>query len=234
MDSAALHRASRAHRNRNATEGGTKLSTAPPSSATETKRRRNKSGDRSTSDEILFQAGRLFAQQSYGATSIDDVGKAAGVSGPAIYWHFRGKEDLLRRMLTAVSSRLLDGARERVAAATDDTAALQALIDFQVEFALSEPDLIIVHARELVQLPVEDQHAIRMAQRMYVEEWVAVLGRLFPVRPIETVRMAVQAAIGLINTTPYLRPKVPTEAVAMLLRTMAFAALTADLGMDRG
>ena len=66
----------------------------------------------SRSEQIQQAAARLFAERGYGATSIDDIGAAAGVSGPAIYWHFPGKQALLAAMLTDVSEQLLAGGRD--------------------------------------------------------------------------------------------------------------------------
>ena len=67
------------------------------------------------SEQIVRAAAHLFAASGYGATSIDDIGAAAGVSGPAIYWHFAGKQALLATMLTAVSEQLLTGGESSVA-----------------------------------------------------------------------------------------------------------------------
>lgn len=178
------------------------------------------------SEQILHAAARLFAERGYGATGIDDIGAEVGVSGPAIYWHYSGKQALLAAMLTDVSERLLAGGRECVASAEDDTEALAALVHMQVEFALDEPDLIIVHARELHHLDAEQAHAVRALQRQYVDVWADVVERLRPevTRPRSVA--AVQAAIGLVNSTPYVG-KLPRKALAPLLHDMALAALAA-------
>lgn len=42
-------------------------------------------------------AFRVFAEQGYRATRLDEVADAAGVTKGAIYYYFDGKEDLLRR-----------------------------------------------------------------------------------------------------------------------------------------
>lgn len=134
----------------------------------------------SRSEQIQQAAARLFAERGYGATSIDDIGAAAGVSGPAIYWHFPGKQALLAAMLTDVSEQLLAGGRDCVQAAPNAEAALAALVGVQVRFALGQPDLIVVHGRELGQLDEQQAHTVRALQRQYVDVWVAVLRRLYP------------------------------------------------------
>ncbi|HKJ03123.1 MAG TPA: TetR/AcrR family transcriptional regulator [Longimicrobiales bacterium] len=42
-------------------------------------------------------AFRVFAERGYGATRLDEVADAVGVTKGAIYYYFDGKEDLLRR-----------------------------------------------------------------------------------------------------------------------------------------
>ena len=180
----------------------------------------------SRSEQILQAAASLFAERGYGATGIDDIGAAVGVSGPAIYWHFPGKQALLAAMLTDVSERLLAVGRECVATADSDEAALAALVAMQVEFALDEPDLIVVHGRELHHLNAEQAHSVRSLQRQYLEVWVDALHRRHPNANRARLAAAVQAAIGLVNSTPYVG-KLPRKALAPLLHDMALAALAA-------
>jgi len=178
------------------------------------------------SRHIAAQAARLFAQRGYGATTIDDIGAAAGVSGPAIYWHYAGKQALLAAMLVDISQRLLDGGRRCVSEATTSADAVASLVDQQVAFALGEPDLIVVHARELHHLEAGDAHRVRLLQRQYIDVWVRVLEDSRPDLPRNRLAAAVQATIGLINSTPYLG-RVDRSTLTPMLRTMALASLSA-------
>ena len=69
---------------------------------------------RSRKDEILEIAVGLFAARGYHGVSMDDIGAAAGVTGPALYHHFAGKEAMLAAALIPVSEGLLAGGKERV------------------------------------------------------------------------------------------------------------------------
>jgi AcrR family transcriptional regulator len=178
------------------------------------------------SNQIQRAAAHLFAERGYGATSIDDIGAAAGVSGPAIYWHFPGKQALLAAMLIRISEQLLEGGSACVAAAADAQGALVALVEGQVHFALAQPDLIVVHSRELRQLDEQQAHTVRALQRQYVDVWVVVLRRLYPRVARARATAAVQAVIGLINSTPYTSSLQP-RSLSPMLRDMALAALHA-------
>ena len=97
----------------------------------------------------------LFASRGYHGVSMDDIGAAAGVTGPALYHHFAGKEAMLVAALTPVSEGLLAGGRAAGGRATGTTraAALESLVDFHVEFALANPAVIALHLHELDRLP---------------------------------------------------------------------------------
>ena len=181
---------------------------------------------RSRRDEILDIAVGLFAARGYHGVSMDDIGSAAGVTGPALYHHFAGKEAMLIAALIPVSDGLLQGGRERVARhRADADAALTALIDFHVEFALANPAVIALHLHELDRLPEEPRRQIRRLQRLYVEEWVDVLAKLRPELDAAEARVLAHAAFGLMNSTPFLGGEVDRQRRAALLRDAAAAAL---------
>ena len=182
---------------------------------------------RSRRDEILEIAVGLFATRGYHGVSMDDIGSAAGVTGPALYHHFAGKEAMLVAALIPVSESLLEGGQERVARhPADAEAALADLIDFHVDFALANPAVIALHLHELDRLPEEPRRQIRRLQRLYVEEWVAVLSRVRPQLDAPEARVLAHAAFGLMNSTPFLGGEVERRRRADLLREATMHALT--------
>jgi AcrR family transcriptional regulator len=175
-------------------------------------------------EQILAVAAELFARHGFHGVSIADLGAAVGVSGPALYRHFPGKEALLAELLVGISEHLLAGGRERAAASDDPGEVLAALVEFQAEFARREPELIVVQDRDLANLPPAAQKKVRRLQRTYVEIWVDALRGLHPGLSPEEARVAAHGAFGLLNSTPHAGR---TPAAAALLREMALAALTA-------
>lgn len=153
--------------------------------------------------QLLSAAERLFAERGFLAVRLEDIGAAAGVSGPAIYRHFPNKESLLVELLVGISARLLAGARDVTARSSDAAAALDGLIDFHLDFALGEPDLIRIQDRDLAHLPAAAEKQVRKAQRQYVEVWVAVLRELNPKLAEADARLAAHAVFGLLNSTPH-------------------------------
>ena len=182
---------------------------------------------RSRREEILEIAVGLFASRGYHGVSMDDVGAAAGVTGPALYHHFAGKEAMLAAALNPVSEQLLTGGRARIEQyAGQPRAALAALVDFHVDFALANPAVIALHLHELDRLPEEPRRSVRRLQRQYVEEWVEVLTALRAELTAAEARVLAHAAFGLMNSTPFLAGEVDRERRAELLRAAALDALT--------
>lgn len=181
---------------------------------------------RSRREEILEIAVGLFASRGYHGVSMDDIGTAAGVTGPALYHHFAGKEAMLAAALTPVSEGLLSGGKARVEACDGDVRkALAELVDFHVEFALANPAVIALHLHELDRLPEEPRREIRRLQRQYVEEWVQVLTVLRKELTAAQARVLAHAAFGLMNSTPFLGGEVERSQRATLLRHATLAAL---------
>lgn len=175
-------------------------------------------------DQILTAAARLFARSGFHGVGIDEIGASVGISGPALYRHFRSKDAMLAEMLTGISDKLLLGGRDRVRERTGATEALDRLVRWHVEFALSNPALITVQLRDLDCLAADDHHRVREAQRAYVEIWVDTLRSVRPELDQPTARAAAHAVLGLINSTPH-SAHLGAEAMAELLREMAMAAL---------
>ncbi|WP_144877592.1 TetR/AcrR family transcriptional regulator [Microbacterium sp. 1.5R] len=180
------------------------------------------------SDAILREAARLFAERGYNGVSLEDIGAAVGVSGPAVYRHFAGKQALLGAVLVQVSDDLVAGGSEVAEKAGDDAQRMRALIAFHVEFALGHADVIRVHDRDVVQLAESDHAEVRRLQRAYIELWIRTLAPLVDAESDE-LRLRVQACFGLINSTPHSTRSASRRrsTTASVLGAMAEAALRA-------
>ena len=196
------------------------MSTAKTST---TQRSQAKSDRRS---QLIAAAERLIAEHGFLGVRLEDIGAAAGVSGPAIYRHFPNKEALLVELLVGISTRLLAGATEVVADA-EPADALDGLVDFHLDFVFTEPDLIRIQDRDLAQLPAAAMRQVRRAQRQYVEIWVDALRALDDHLDEDQARLMAHAAFGLLNSTPHsVRPGAVRDSSRALLRAMTLAALT--------
>lgn len=172
---------------------------------------------------MLRQAARLFADRGFRGTSVEDIGAACGVSGPAVYKHFSGKDEILARLLVDISEQLELGGQQVATAEPDPARALGQLVEFHTDFALAEPDLIRVQDRDLSSLNEQARRRVRALQRTYVEHWTSVLRRVEPALAAETAQLRVQAVFGLLNSTPHSargRAEARRQLVGMALRAL--------------
>jgi AcrR family transcriptional regulator len=194
-----------------------------------TGRSQAKASRRST---LLAQAARLFSQHGYNGVSIEDLGAASGISGPAVYRHFPGKSAVLAALLTGVSNDLLEGALEVARTAAEPSEVLRRLVEFQVDFALGHRDVIRVQDRDMASLSAEDAATVRRLQRAYIEVWTGQLLLLHPAEDQLDARFRAQAVLGLINSTPHSAHSSAADPQARRRRlvAMAVAALGAPVG----
>jgi AcrR family transcriptional regulator len=192
----------------------------------QTERSRQKADRR---ERLLRAAARLFAERGFHGVSIEDLGSAVEISGPAVYRHFPNKDAVLAALLIGVSQRLLEGGRAVVAEVTPDD-AVRRLVAFHAEFALHEPELISVQGRDLPNLSAPAARTVRRLQREYVEVWVGALTRLELGLSVDEARTRAHAAFGLLNSTPFsvrLRgDAAPGPDGPQVLERMAYAGLT--------
>jgi AcrR family transcriptional regulator len=176
--------------------------------------------------ELIEIAARLFAERGFANVTVDDIGVAAGVSGPALYHHFAGKEALLGEMLVGISEYLLDGGRRVVADGGDDV--LERLVRFHAEFAVDDRSLITVHFRDLVHASDADRAKVRNLQARYVGLWAETLLEQAPDLDRRTAQAAVHATFGLLNSTPF-SARLGRSEMLLVLTSMADAALGTHL-----
>ncbi|QRP47322.1 TetR/AcrR family transcriptional regulator [Amycolatopsis sp. FDAARGOS 1241] len=177
-------------------------------------------------EQIMAAAAELFAHHGFHGVGIDDIGAAVGISGPALYRHFRSKDAILGEMLNSISHYLLEGGTARAETGGTPPELLEALVRFHVGFALDHPALITVQERNLANLTDSDRKQVRALQRQYVEVWVRAIRDAIPGLEEREARSAAHAVFGLINSTPYNRHLGDAELSDLLCR-LALGALSA-------
>lgn len=174
--------------------------------------------------QILATAAGLFAQRGFHGVSVDELGAACGISGPALYKHFPSKDAMLAEMLVDISEELLRVGRERSSAAADARTALRALVAWHVDFALHHRPLIVVQDRDWASLPATARDRVRTLQRTYVELWADRLRELHPGLGPAQARAMAHATFGMLNSTPH-SAMLPEPDMRRILERMAAAAL---------
>jgi AcrR family transcriptional regulator len=176
-------------------------------------------------DQILDAAIQLFYERGYHATGMDDIGAAAGITGPGIYRHFRNKEDILQSALEQAAGQVMGRVAEIIEQAASPAEALDALVTNFVDSLLLQPELSAVVLSERRVLPAPTQSLFDKAERAHLQEWVRALAQVRPELSDSEARFIVHSTAGLILSFSRYRTDLADERVGELLHAMAMAAL---------
>lgn len=162
--------------------------------------------------EILRAAARLFQQQGYDATSMNDVAAALKLSKGGLYHHFESKDEILFHIMShamqITEDRVINVVRRLDvrgdASGMDITEErLRTLIRLHIEVVLSPEDReITVMLHENHPLPPALRRKINARKKDYVhfvENLIADVQRKRGSRTAVTPRAAAFALVGMIN-----------------------------------
>ena len=65
--------------------------------------------DMPTKERILYAALYLFSEKGYDGVGVDLIAENAGIKGPSLYRHYKGKEDIFNSMIDLVTSHYEEG-----------------------------------------------------------------------------------------------------------------------------
>lgn len=155
-----------------------------------------KPGSRATREAVLDAAERLFAERGFEATSLNDVGAAAGVSRGTPGYCFGSKADLYRAVLercfSDVRSAVRSGRERALASGESADKVLAGIVSEYFDFITANPNFV-----RLI-------------------EWEALTGG----RTLEEVPPHVEAAqeaLAALSAELALDPDRPDEAAQLLL-----------------
>ena len=153
--------------------------------------------------EILRTSARLFQQQGYDGTSMNDVAAALKLSKGGLYHHFQSKDEILFELM----NHAMDITEQRVIAPVkaipQPEERLRTLIRRHIAVVLSERDReITVMLHENHPLPPSLRKRINARKKDYVhfvENLIAEVQRGRGATPSITPRAAAFALLGMIN-----------------------------------
>jgi AcrR family transcriptional regulator len=166
-------------------------------------------------EEIIRVAGDLFRERTFNRVSMEDIGEAAGVTGPAVYRHFKSKEQVLVAALSPVAEAL----RAAVPRSTsrDPYVTIDTFLVEVADLAAGYPDQIRLWYQEWRNLPEEERHAARRMMAETVETLTRLLRRARPELDLAHAQVIIDAAMGVAAHVGH--PGVAGELKGEALRT---------------
>jgi AcrR family transcriptional regulator len=176
-------------------------------------------------DQILQIAVALFHERGYHATGMDDIGEAAGITGPAIYRHFKNKEEIITAAITEGTDQILAKVQEIVETSSSPEETLERLARNFMRATLNNPALAGIIVGELRLLDPIPRAAVERVFRLHLEEWVHALSMLRPELSDGELRVLVAGAFGLFESVTQYESGLDRQVVEDLLVGMAMDGL---------
>lgn len=115
---------------------------------------------RTTREDIVAAAGRMFADKGYHGTSMRDLGRELGLLGSSLYSHIESKEDLLVEVVDEGALLFLNSSERAMAVAGGAEQRLRALIAGHVGVVLDHLDVVRTYLNEARML--DESHRARV------------------------------------------------------------------------
>jgi AcrR family transcriptional regulator len=89
-------------------------------------------------DAIVSSAAQLFSRHGYPATGIDEIGEAAGITGPGVYRHFDNKNGVLNEVVRRAVEKVVAGVADVVQPGKGDWEVLEGLVANMITSVLDD------------------------------------------------------------------------------------------------
>lgn len=171
-------------------------------------------------EALLAESLRLFNQNGYRDTTMEDIAAAVGMPASGIYRYFGGKSDILAAGFRRAADRLAADMYGVLRTVEDPEQALAALTDAYVARSFAHPELDYVYYTERLNMAPADQQILRDLQRAAVEAWVDLVVPMHPQWTAGQARFAVHAAMALVIDLGRLMGYQNSEQARLVVATM--------------
>lgn len=115
-------------------------------------------------EEIIRVAARLFATKGYHATTLTEIAGELGITKPALYYHVRDKEDILREIVNRIMEPM--EAASRVGKSDlSPREKIKEITKILVKFAAERRETTLIAFEEVKILPKRTRDAVRRRQK---------------------------------------------------------------------
>jgi AcrR family transcriptional regulator len=121
---------------------------------------------RRTREDIIEVASYLFSEYTYLGASMSDIAKKLNISKPALYYHFKSKAEIYKKVLDRIFCELKSSITETSGEKTIDK-KLYRLIKNYLDFGLKEKNLIRALMLKLSPSNLEiNEHIVNLREKI--------------------------------------------------------------------
>lgn len=169
-----------------------------------------------TRARLLRSALSLFRERGYHGAGTNEIGAAAGMTGPSIYRHFATKDDLLVAAVLEAANLLAVGAAAALHE-PDTRQALTMLCSSFVEVSLDDPELVVVFFYESRHLSDEARASMDAEANRYLAHYQRLVAELLPDVSDEEILIRILAGWHMVAGMCTDLPDVPIATLATSL-----------------
>jgi AcrR family transcriptional regulator len=177
--------------------------------------------------KILETAAEAFYAKGFHGVGVDEIGRRAGMSGPSLYRHFAGKDEILATLLNEAMDELMSAT---VAVHDDPERDLERALRHHLDFATRNRHLVNLYQREVRSLVDPWRRPFDRRRAQYTERWESLVARRFTGIDAGTVAVVTQACLGMVFSTSYWPGRSLREAdvPAVLLQLLSHGLVSFD------
>lgn len=144
--------------------------------------------------QLLDIASQMFARRGFAGTGVDEIGQAAGITGPALYRHFANKQAILDALIIEEVQGLVNSMQGVAEPGADPNTWLDTLIKKRLDFAFGPNRYaFVIRRNEYDNLSHAALRKVAALEELYMAEWLRAMAILRPGVPTTVLRRAVYA-----------------------------------------
>ncbi len=162
--------------------------------------------------QLVAEADRLFGMKGYGATSVNDIVQACGITKGSLYHHFEGKEALALAVLQQVHADFATGLFSRIQGQPRPRVVELASFNQAVETFCEEHPGGCLFAN----LAVEEDAPFKAQIRAFFAEWEDCYFKVFAsYQPADIARIHAEDAVAAVQGCILIK-RITGESVALV------------------
>lgn len=170
---------------------------------------------------ILDAAAEAFHEKGFHGVGVDAIGTRAGLSGPSLYRHFSGKDEILATLLNEAMDELMSAT---VPVYGEPEKDLDRALHHHVTYALEHRHLVNLYQRDVRSLAEPWRRPFDRRRAQYIAKWEELLSRRYPGE--QRIPAVTQAVLGTIFSVSYWPPRIVASIdAAEVLRTLVTCGL---------
>jgi AcrR family transcriptional regulator len=185
-------------------------------------------------EQILQAAQKLFAENGFRETNLNDVATQLGFRRQAVYHYFRSKDEILYELIDRAGQAIATSAQPTLDADTPPAEKLAEVVRNHVRQLLNNVDIFRIQFSELFKLNNDRADGLRRDMSDYVHSIATVIkegqkdGTFVDVPPTTQVLLILGMCNGTTEWYAGARPRLTVDQIAEYAARLALSGVTGD------